>query len=153
MSNRRELVFSSLDEVLSDVTQLAQGKVRNSGQNNFPNIVRHLAITNDLVVGERTPPKLPLMMRLFMPFMRSSILNGPVKPGFKLPSDMQAFFWPDSSIETDAAIKQLSDSIDRYKTKGPLPVHPLFGKATRQQVDGLILKHAAMHLSFVHPDS
>ena len=153
MSNRRELVFSSLDEVLSDVKKLDEGQVRYSGKNDFPNIVRHLAITNDLVVGELIPPKLPFVMRMMMPFMRSSILNGPVKPGFKLPSDMQTFFWPEESIETEAAIQRLSDSIDRYKSKGPLPVHPLFGKATRQQVDGLILKHAAMHLSFVHPDS
>lgn len=152
MSKRRELVFDDQDMVLADVRQLATGEVQVAGSHSFAEIVRHLALTNNMVTGKTpSPPPLPWYMRLMMPFMRSSILNGPVKPGFKLPVKMEAFFWPDDPVEIGEAVAQLAASIENYKATGPLDVHPVFGRATKEQVDRLTLKHAAMHLSFVRP--
>lgn len=151
MSERRELVFESFDEVLAEVERLATGDVRVDGKHSFGKILRHLALTNDMVTGKIKAPKLPLVMRLAMPFMRKSILNGPVKPGFKLPSKADGFFWPSEEPELPDAIAYLKQSVENYKTNGPLPVHPIFGKAERAQVDQLTLRHAAMHLGFVRP--
>ena len=62
---------------------------------------------------------------------------------------MESYFWSTESVEIEEAIEQLSASIENYKNNGPLEIHPVFGRATREQVDQLTLKHAAMHLSFV----
>lgn len=149
---RREISFASLDEIISDMETLASSKHETTGSHSFGKIVQHLATTNEMVIGNITPPKLPWYMRMAMPFIKNSILNNPVEPGFKLPNkSMQEFFWSQSDVDLKEAIDNFRTSVKAYNDKGPLPVHPIFGKATREQVDKLILNHAAMHLSFVHP--
>lgn len=149
MAERRELKFNSLDEVQTEIERLAAGDVQVTGNHSFGKIVRHLAITNEMVCGKIAPPKLPWYMRMVMPLISGWILNGPVKPGFKLPSNMEPFLWPIQEVSVSEAVEQFRDSVEYYKRNGPLPIHPVFGKATREQVDLMTLKHAAMHLSFV----
>ncbi len=148
---RRELNFASLDEALAEAERLAAGEVRTTGNHTFAQIIKHLALTHDMSSGKVVGPRLPWFMRLAMPLMRSKILNEPVKPGFKLPSKGETFFWPKDPGTVDQALAHLRESVEHYNQKGPLPVHPIFGKATKEQVDGLNCKHCAMHLSFVHP--
>lgn len=149
---RREISFSSMEEVISDIETLASSEHETTGSHSFGKIVQHLATTNEMIVGNITPPKLPWYMRMAMPFLKNGILNNPVEPGFKLPNkSMQEFFWSQSDVDLNEAIENFRTSVKAYKDKGPLPVHPIFGKATKEQVDQLTLSHAAMHLSFVHP--
>ena len=114
MTDCRELEFSNWEEVLAEVDRLAAGEVRTTGSHSFASIVRHLALANDMVTGKIEAPKPPLMMRLLMPFIRSSILNGPVKPGFKLPNKAEAFFWPDEPVEVADAVAHFKESIENY---------------------------------------
>ena len=154
MSGRRELTFSNFAEVVADIEAMAEGNYHTIGNHSFPKIVYHLARTNEMLVGRIKPPKLPWYMRMMMPVMRSRILNGPVKPGFTLPStDMQSFFWGTEEPELDGVVEQFRGSVKAYETSGPLPAHPLFGKATPDQILSMALKHAAMHLSFVQSDA
>ncbi len=149
-ANRREISFSSWDEVIADIEELAGSEHETIGGHSFGNIVQHLATTNEMVVGNITPPKLPWYMRWAMPLIKNGILNQPVKPGFKLPTTaMQEFFWSKTEVDPKQAIENFRASVKAYQDKGPLAVHPIFGKATREQVDNLTLNHAAMHLSFV----
>ena len=148
---RRELTFNSLDEAVADAIQLAQGKVRTTGNHTFGQIIEHLARTHDMATGKAVGPKLPWYMRLMMPVLKGKILNGPVTPGFNLPAKAEAFFWPEGEIDVQKAITHLKESVDNYNANGPLAVHPVFGKATREQIDCQTINHCAMHLSFVHP--
>ena len=114
---RRELSFSNWDEVIADIESLASGSgaPQVAGSHSFASIVRHLAITNEMVVGDQVPPKLPWYMRMAMPLLRNSILNNPVKPGFKLPNaQMQAFFWPEEEVSASDAIDRFKASVARY---------------------------------------
>ena len=148
---RRELNFTSLDDAVADAEALAAGEVRTTGNHSFGQILEHLARTHDMATGKVPGPQLPFFMRLMMPFLKGSILNGPVKPGFNLPKDAESFFWPDQEFDVQEALAHLKASVENYKTNGPLSVHPVFGKATKEQVDRLNINHCAMHLSFVHP--
>lgn len=149
---RRETSFKTQQEIVQDIETLAQGNVKTLGKHSFAEIVCHLALTNDMVTGKIVPPKLPWTVRVLMPLMRSKILNGPVKPGFKLPKNMEPFFWANEKVELAEAINRFKASVDHLEAKGPLPVHPIFGKATREQTENLLLSHAAMHLSHVVAD-
>jgi hypothetical protein len=150
--NRRVLTLNTLDEVVAEVERLAAGRVTTTGKHSFPHIIRHLALTNEMMTGRIAAPKPPLILRLMLPLIRSSILKGSVKPGVKLPRRAEAVFWSDEEISVQDAIAMLKDSVVYYKEHGPMPVHPIFGKATREQLDRLNCNHAAMHLSFVHPE-
>lgn len=150
--DRRDLNFASMADVTADIEQLAGGEVRVTGHHSFAEIVRHLAITNEMLTGGPVPPKLPWYMRLAMPFMRKSILENPVKPGFKLPTDqMQSFFWPTEPIDVTEAVARFNSSAERYETQGPPSTHPIFGSAEPETINTMLLRHAAMHLGFAHP--
>jgi hypothetical protein len=149
--NRRKVTLNTLDDIVAEVERLAASDVTTTGKHSFPKIVRHLALTNNMMTGRIPAPKPPLIMKLLLPFIRSSILKGPVKPGVKLPANAEAEFWSDEEITVEDAVQMLKESVLYYKEHGPLPVHPIFGKATREQLDRLTCSHAEMHLSFVHP--
>ena len=148
---RRTLNFNSLDDAVADVVQLAQGEVRTTGNHTFGQIIEHLSRTHDMATGKIVGPKPPLMMRLMMPIAKKFILGKPARTGFKLPAAAEDFFWPQGEVDVQQAIAHLKESVENYKTNGPLEVHPIFGKATREQIDQLNITHCAMHLSFVHP--
>lgn len=149
---RRELAFSNFKEIIEDITGLISGNSKTTGNHSLGRIIQHLAITNNMAVGKIDPPNVPLAMQEMIPSIKDAVLNGPAEPGFQLPSaEMQTFFWPEGEIEPEAALQNFKESVASYEADGPLPVHPIFGEATREQVHNLLVSHASMHLSFVHP--
>ncbi len=148
---RRELSFTSLADAVADAQRLAAGEVRTTGNHSFGQILEHLAITLDMASGKTKGPKFPWFMRLAMPFLKKGILNNPLEPGFSLPRNAETFFWPDKEFDVQAALAHLEEAVDHFQTKGPLAVHPVFGKATTEQIVRLNVNHCALHLSFVHP--
>lgn len=148
---RRELNFSSLDDAFADAEKLAQGEVRTTGNHSFGQILEHLARTHDMATGKTVGPRPPFMLRLMMPVLKYIILSGPVKPGYKLPKEAEEFFWPEGEVDVSQALTHLKESIANYKAKGPLAVHPVFGRVSEEKNMNLNINHCAMHLSFVHP--
>lgn len=147
---RRELSFANLDQAVAEAESLAIGNVRTTGNHKFANILEHLARTHDMTTGKLEAPRPPLMIRIMMPIMKSFILKD-IKPGFKLPPKAEAFFWPKQEFEVQEALNHLKESVENYKTNGPLAKHPFFGKLSQEQVLQLNCDHCALHLSFVHP--
>ena len=152
-AERRELAFKNLDEIVADIEQLASGDVRTTGNHSFGQILNHLTLSQDVSSGRVTnAPPPPFFMKLMMPLMKKMIINSkPLKPGVKLPAKGESFFWPDQEFETASAVQAFKESTDHYKANGPLPVHPFFGKLSKSDADELNCRHAALHLSFVHP--
>lgn len=149
---RRVIKFNSLDEVVAEVERLAGGEVRTTGSHSFPEIVRHLALTQDMVTGKIKGPSPPWYMKLVIGLMKSRLMQDkPLAPGFNLPAKAEAFFWPESDVNLADAISHLKESVENFNANGPLPKHPVFGKISAEQNLSMSLRHAAMHLSFVHP--
>jgi hypothetical protein len=148
---RRELSFSSLDDAVAEAERLAGGEPRTTGNHTFAQILDHLALSHQVAMGQATPPRPPFIMRMLMPFLKPMILNGPVKPGFKLPKDAESFFWPNDDSDVQEALNRFKKSVEDYKANGAAEVHPIFGKVTKEQMNRLNIGHCAMHLSFVHP--
>ena len=150
-TERRELTFHNLDEVAAEAERLASGQVRTTGNHSFGQILEHLARTHDMVTGKVQAPTPPWYMKLMLFFMKGMIVNDkPIKPGFKLPKDAEDFFWPNEDVDVQEALAHLKESIEYYKSNGPLPKHPVFGKLTPEQSLQLGCRHAALHLGFVH---
>lgn len=148
---RRELTFQTMDEVVAEAERLASGEVRTTGAHSFGQILNHLALSHDVSTGRVVAPPPPFLMRLMMPFMKGMVINSkPMKPGIKLPAKGEAFFWPDKEIDVATGLQYFKESVDYYKSNGPLPKHPFFGKITKEESDELNRRHAALHLSFVH---
>ena len=149
---RRELTFKNLDEVVAEAERLASGSVRTTGHHSFGQILHHLALSHDVSTGRATAPPAPFMMRLLIPLMKRMVINSkPLKPGIKLPAQGESFFWPDKEFDVPSALQSLKESVAYYKSHGPLEKHPFFGKLASGEDEQLNCRHAALHLSFVHP--
>ncbi|NND96284.1 MAG: DUF1569 domain-containing protein [Pirellulaceae bacterium] len=149
---RRELTFENLNEVVAEAERLAAGNVRTTGKHSFGQILNHLALSHDVATGRAVGPPPPWFMKLMLPVMRRMVIHSkPLKPGIKLPADGEAFFWPDKEFDVPTALQHLKESVECYKSNGPLEKHPFFGKLTAEQGESLSCRHAALHLGFVHP--
>lgn len=149
---RREVSFQTLDEVVADAEKLAAGEVRVVGSHSFAEILNHLAISQDAATGRVTPPPPPFFMKLMRPLIKRMVFNPkPLKPGIKLPATGESFFWPDKNIDAATALANLKESTENYNSNGPLDKHPFFGAVSRPESDSFNCRHAALHLSFVHP--
>ena len=151
MSQRRELEFATLSEAAAEVERLSNVQTTTTGNFSHGQIVRHLAITLDIVCGHIPPPKIPFVIRMVGPLIKGFILKRPLKPGNKLPSGAQNVFWPAGEISVADANEQFRNSLQRYEATSQLPPHLIFGKLTKEEQDLLQRGHIAMHLSFVHP--
>lgn len=152
VTERRELSFSDFDAVLEEVDRLASGEVRTVGNHTFGEILNHLAISHDVSAGRLQAPPPPLFVRLLMPLIRRTVIHSkPLKPGFKLPASGESFFWPAGEFETSSSVARFKESVEYFRTNGPLEKHPFFGKLTSAECNQLQCRHAALHLGFVHP--
>lgn len=151
-AERRELTFQTMDEVVAEVERLAAGEVRTTGNHSFGQILNHLALSHDVSTGKAVAPPPPFFMKLMMPLMKRMVINDkPMKPGLNLPAKGETFFWPDEEIDVPTGLQKFKESVEYYNSNGPLEKHPFFGKVTKAESDGLNCRHAALHLSFVHP--
>jgi len=149
---RRKLTFESLEEIIAEAERLARGEVRTTGHHTFGQILNHLAVSQNVSSGLATAPPPPFFMRLMRPIIKRVAINSrPLKPGIKLPAKGESFFWPNKDFEVAEALQHLKESSEYYNSHGPLAVHPFFGKLTTVEADSLNYRHAALHLSFVHP--
>lgn len=151
-ADRRELKFQNLAEVLAEIERLASGDVRTTGSHSFGQILNHLTLSQDVAVGRCEAPVPPLIIRLVMPLMKRMVINSkPLNPGVKLPASGESFFWPDKEFDVATAVSDFRASVEYYNSHSPLERHPFFGKITKAECDELNCRHAALHLSFVHP--
>ena len=151
MPQRRELEFATLAEAAAEVDRLASVETTTTGNFSHGQIVRHLAITLDIVSGHTPPPKIPFVYRTLGPLIKRFVLKKPIQPGNKLPSDAQSAFWPAGDVSVVEANKHFHEALARYEATQQLPPHLIFGKMTKEEQDILQRGHIAMHLGFVHP--
>ena len=152
MSNapeQRELKFENLDQVVAEAERLASMETRTTGNHSFGQILRHLALSQNISTGHAQPPRPPLLIRLMMPLMKRMVINDkPLKPGIKLPPKAESFFWAEEEIEVGEALQLLKDSTERYKARRGRWRHiQMFGKLSREQNEQLNCRHAALHLA------
>lgn len=149
VSGRRELHFSSYQEILDDVHALASRPTRQVGNWSLGQICNHLAKAMDMAV-DGPPFKPSWLIRIVGPLIKKRYLSRPFKPGFKLPSNAAALL-PD---QTDASegVAILERAIERLQRTTNRKPHPIFGRMTDQEWDQMQFLHSAMHLSFILPE-
>src|ERR1051325_9466652 len=99
---RREIRYSSLDELLTDADQLCITKIRTLGAWSYPQILDHLsrAIVASL---DGFGFKAPWFARvLIAPFAKNSMLTKTMSPGFKLPKSATRII-PDADLSLAVA--------------------------------------------------
>lgn len=145
------LHFNSMNEVIARVEELASGEVETTGRYSFGQILEHLARAMDVVTGKSPPPPAPWAMRLLGPLVRRKLLSGPMKAGFKLPSQTQSFLWPTEEVDVATGLDHFREAFATFMSKEAFARHPFFGNMTKDQNHQLQCRHCELHLSFVQP--
>ncbi len=162
---RRELRFSTLDDVKSDLQTLHSSGYRQFGQWNLSQNANHLADWMSFPIDGF--PKSPWFIRVVLGMMRVTqgkalfrkfaqeqrmAIGQPTIPSTIYPATgCQA---PNDPIEAYEAssVNRLLACIDRLTAyRGPLHPSPLFGPLNYDEVVALQLAHCAHHLSFLEP--
>ena len=151
VQDRRELHFEKIEDILSDVEKLNQGKFKTLGNWSGGQILKHLTIVmNDSIDGPRVKFGLPL--RLLGRMLKNRTLRTPMRPGLQLPRRAAEKLVP-PPVAWEEAIGPFRQVIHRLLTEPKREPHAFFGPLTYDEWTQLHCRHSAMHLSFLVPET
>ncbi len=84
VEGRRQLKFTTLDDILADLEGLNRGKPRTLGNWSAGQVLAHLATVMDWCL-DGAPVTAPWYVRVFGWFMKNRFLRNPMPAGFALP--------------------------------------------------------------------
>ncbi|RMG01091.1 MAG: DUF1569 domain-containing protein [Planctomycetota bacterium] len=147
---RRELAFSTIDEMIADVESLLARGYRREGNWTLAQVCDHLAIFFRGPVEGYPSGKIPWYVRLLAPLILRRILKtGKLAEGVRVPESLL----PGEPGDDAEAVRNLIEAAKRYRDhQGKLHANPVFGNLDRATSDRLQLIHAAHHLSFLIPE-
>jgi len=151
VEDRRELSFESLDDILVDVQHLgAGGEPRSTGNWSPGQNVQHLARLMHLSIdgfgGRRLPKPIQWIIRLAM---KNRIMRDGMKPGVNPPRKFDIMM-PDPIVAWEDGVAELREGIERLNRERAEAESPVLGRLTHEEWITLHLRHAEMHLSFLH---
>ncbi len=149
LSNRREVHYTSLQDVLNDADRLTRGKFKTLGNWSAGQIFMHLAKSfSDSIDGSAM--RLPWFYKLIGPLLKNKLIRGPMAPGVKLPESAARATVP-GPTSTEEGLAALRSAIGRLETESKRARSPFLGAMTRDEWNRLHLNHSALHMSFLVP--
>jgi hypothetical protein len=150
VQGRRNLRFTSLDEVVADAEKLVSSPTsRTLGNWPISQLLTHLAMAMNTSI-DGISFKAPWLIRLIGPFLKQRILQRGLSPGFKLPREREAAAYPPANSPQEA-LDILRKAAGRMRTERATVTHPIFGKMTHEDWIQFHLRHAELHLSYAVP--
>jgi len=151
---RRRLEFHCFNCLRGELDRLeaaGEANIRAVGRWTPGQVVQHLAevVTRSIDGFEFEGPRLVRMLR---PVLRLTMMGRPMPSGVKLKGAMTAMV-PPPSIRFDNALANLRRELDRAERERMTAKSPVFGRMTHDDWANLHLRHAELHLGFLHPSS
>jgi hypothetical protein len=150
---RRTLRYESLAEQLHDAQQLAAAPHRTTGSWTYAQILEHLAMAADACFDGFGEINVPWWARWFIaPLAKRRFLTRTMPAGIKLPGRAERLM-PREDVTVAEALDHLRRALGRFDQEAPSAPHPFLGRLkSKQEYIALNLRHAELHMGFVHPD-
>jgi len=152
VSVRRDLRFTSFDEVRRDLATLAAaeetGRLIRHGNWTLGQAMGHLATWINFAFDGYPMKRLPWALRWVGPLARRWVLRRGMAPAMRLPGAPSAGTWGTDVLPTGQGHEKLLTAVQRLETTAPLQPNPIFGRLTHDQWRQLHLAHCSLHLSF-----
>ena len=153
-ADRRTLVFDTVNDVIEEVNRIraadANQTLSVSGTWTAGEILTHLAAWIDY--GYEGFPIAPpnWLVRQMLKFFLKGVLENGMKPGVKIPG-VQGGTIGQEKVDTETACQRYLVAINRLASSEPVKYpSPAFGDMSPQKRVKLNLRHAELHLGFVH---
>ena len=156
VTERRKLRFQSLAELSAEVDRIAQadaaGRLRTTGNWSPGQVLGHLAAWINYGWDGYPFPTPPWFVRFFLKFMRKKYLRDGMPGGVKIPNAEHGTYGTEK-LSTDEGAARLRNAIKRLQSgEAPRFDSPAFGRMSHDDRIALNLRHAELHLSFLHPE-
>ncbi|MGA3066203.1 MAG: DUF1569 domain-containing protein [Tepidisphaeraceae bacterium] len=150
VDGRRDVHFSSLDEMLMDAENLAKaesaGKLSRVGNWTLGQACGHLAVWTNFAY-DGYPMKVPFLIKMLIRPMKTRFIKGPIPAGKNLPGVDGGTFGTEA-LPTATGLADLKLATARLKSAPPKDPNPVFGDLQHDEWIALALRHAELHLSF-----
>lgn len=148
IEGRRQLKYTSLNEMLTDADRLSTSRVKVLGNWSQGQIYRHLALAFNGSIDGLTMT-FPWYIRIVGRMFKKKLLAGAMPAGLKLPADGQNMIPP--PVSTKEGLADLHTAVARLERETKRAKHPVFGDMTKEEWNTAHLNHASLHMSFLIP--
>lgn len=156
LADRRRPHFATPADMRADLEVLERaasaGTLRASGNWTAGQILSHLAAFIGFAY-EGYPPELsnpPWFIVAFLRLRKRAMLTKGLPAGVKIPG-IKGGTVGAAEAPLPAALARLRRALDRLERTAPSAPNPVFGPLTHNEWIALHLRHAELHLGFVHP--
>ena len=156
VADRRKLRFNTIDEMLADVDRIVAadkaGTLRRTGNWTAGQTFGHLATWVDYGWnGFPTAMKVPWIIRLLIRMKKKAYVRDGMPAGVRIPR-VENGTYATEVLSTDEGAARIRTSMLRLKN-GELAKFesPAFGPMSHQDRVSMMLRHAELHMSFLHP--
>ena len=142
---RRQLKYASADEIIADVERLRARGCDRCGNWTLPQVCWHLHVTTEFVMRPGPyAPDTPEIVEM-RPLMHKILAEG-MPPGLTAPDHVIP-----PADAPDTAVDEFLSTMRRFATFQNFAPHRRFGHVGDDAIRGLVLAHAAHHLSYYVP--
>ncbi len=155
VTDRRALRFASLADALAEAKRIEQaerdGRLRRSGNWTAGQAFGHLAAWASYPY-DGYPPELhaPWFIKAILRMQKRKFLTGSMPVGVKIPK-VPGGTAGTEALSLDEGMRRLRKAWERLEERPPGVPNPIFGPLTHEEWKSLNLRHAELHLSFLHP--
>ena len=153
-SDRRSLQFNTIDDLLAEADRIVAaekaGTLRQSGNWTAGQAFGHLAAWMNYAY-DGYPFKTPWPIRLILKTQVRKYLRNGMPAGVRIPKVKNGTYATEV-LSTEEGAAQLRRALTRLASDEPATHDsPAFGKASDEDRIALNLRHAELHLGFLHP--
>jgi hypothetical protein len=155
VTDRRSLRFNSIGELAVEVDRLAAaertGKLRRNGNWTLGQICGHLAAWINYAYDGFPMGPPPWLIRVILRSRVKKYLRDGMPAGVRIPKVKNGTFATEP-LSVEEGTERLRRAIKRLQSGEPARFDsPAFGKLSDEQRIALNLRHAELHLGFLHP--
>lgn len=155
VTDRRRLTFTTLDELAADAERLAAaervGKLRCTGNWTAGQTFGHLATWINFAFDGYPPDMRPAWwIKAILKLQRGRFMRGPLPQGVRIPG-IEGGTKGTELLTLDEGLDRLRRAIGRLKVSAPMQPNPIFGPMTHEQWKIMHMRHAELHLGYLHP--
>jgi hypothetical protein len=149
VTNRRQLHFARVADILADVERLNQGPIKPLGNWSGGQILKHLSVVmNGSIDGIHV--RANWFIRLLVRMMKKRVLTKGMSPGFRLTGRSAEALVP-PPVSWEEGLQEFRRAVQRLQSETKREPSPFLGFLTREEWDQLHCRHAELHLSFLTP--
>ncbi len=154
VKSRRQVRYQSFEDLVADAERLAGAKVGTTANWSLGQTLKHLGLAMEGSTRPGKGFKVPWWVKVLgFVYLRRRLVYGPFPPGLQLPKSAAARLVPTEEVSATDGLATLRRGIEKLRSESTRATHPVAGALSIAEWDSFHLRHAELHMSFLHPQN